>query len=475
MPQSKSSAEILSTGRTGWPDDPPRALRDGAFWSKLLRLSLPITVQALLLSLVAACDAWMLGAVDQNAMAAVSLATQVQFLQNMFVFAVTTAFSLLGAQYWGKGDRDSVEKVFRIALRATCCVSLVVVSLCMAVPGSLMRVFAENGPLVSVGVSYLRIAAVSYLFTGISFCYLTALKISDRAMLSMSISGGAVLLNVALNAVFIYGLGPAPALGARGAALATLLSRAAEFSAALLSSRPRRALKARWSRIFERVPDLSADFRKAVLPLFGGVLTWGVGFSSYTAVMGHLGPETAAANAAAAVVRDLLCCLTDGMAAAAVIVVGNELGAGRLRRGRIYGERLAIASVAVGLATSLCVLAAAPIELRAMSLSPGTASLLRSMFFVLAPYMFGRCVNTIVINGVFTAGGDTMFDFYSLAVSMWCLAVPLAFLGAFVFHWNPVVVYACTCIDEVGKLPWVFAHFRRRLWVRDLTRNGLSR
>ena len=70
------------------------------------------------------------------------------------------------------------------------------------------------------------------------------------------------------------------------------------------------------------------------------------------------------------------------------------------------------------------------------------------------------------------AGGDTLFDFYSLAATMWGLAVPLAFLGAFVFGWHPVVVYACTCVDEVGKLPWVLVHFRRYQWVRDLTRDN---
>jgi Na+-driven multidrug efflux pump len=92
------------------------------------------------------------------------------------------------------------------------------------------------------------------------------------------------------------------------------------------------------------------------------------------------------------------------------------------------------------------------------------------MFFVLSLYMVGPTVNTIVCNGVFTAGGDTYFDFYSLCVCMWGLAVPLAFLGAFVFHWHPVLVYACTCVDEVGKMPWVFAHFRRYKWVKNLTR-----
>lgn len=450
--------------------DAPPLFADWAFWRKLTRLAFPISLQALLVAMVAVSDAAMLGRVDQDSMAAVSLATQIQFLQNMIVFAVTSALSLLSAQYWGKGDRQSVGKLFRIGLRTVGFFSLTVAALCMCCPRALMRIFAENGPLVDIGAGYLRIAGLSYLLIGVSQCFMAILKVTDRAALSATIGGGAVILNVILNAVFIYGLGPIPALGARGAALATLLARTAEFVASLLSARPANAIKPGWRRLFEHLPELSHDFRKAVLPLFGGVVVWGCGFSSYTAVMGHLGQDTAAANAVAAVVRDLLCCLTDGMAAATVVIVGNELGAGRLARGRLYGNRMGLISLGVGLITALAILAAAPWVLGHMKLTPVAHGLLRSMFYVLSLYMFGRCVNTIVINGVFTAGGDTLFDFYSLATTMWGLAVPLAFLGAFVFHWHPVLVYACTCVDEVGKLPWVCIHFRRYKWVRDLTR-----
>ena len=443
---------------------------DRAFYRKLVRLALPITLQALLVALVAACDAAMLGRVDQNAMAAVSLATQIQFLQNMGVFAITTAIALLGAQYWGKGDRESVGRIFRIGLRSVGFVSATVAALCLVCPRALMLAFAQDGPLADIGAGYLRIAGLSYLLVGVSQCYLTILKVSDRAALAAKIAGGAVALNIVLNAVFIYGLGPVPALGARGAALATLLARVAELAAAALSARAPDAVRPEWRRLFERMPGLSGDFRRAVLPLVGGVVFWGCGFASYTAVMGHLGPDTAAANAAAAVVRDLLCCLTDGMAGATVVLVGNELGAGRLARGRLYGNRMGVLSILVGLVVAGAVLAVAPAVLRSMSLTPAAHALLGRMFWVLAPYMVGRCINTIVINGVFTAGGDTLFDFYSLGVAMWCLAVPLSLLGAFVLHWPPVVVYACTCVDEVGKLPWVLHHYLRYRWVKDLTR-----
>ena len=118
---------------------------------------------------------------------------------------------------------------------------------------------------------------------------------------------------------------------------------------------------------------------------------------------------------------------------------------------------------------SLLMLVTAPIILHFVNLTPQAAGYLKGMFGVIAFYMIGRSVNDVTINGIFGAGGDTMFDMYSLAVCMWCLAIPLAALGTYYFRWSVVIVYACTCIDEVGKLPWVFLHFRKYKWVKDLT------
>lgn len=186
--------------------------------------------------------------------------------------------------------------------------------------------------------------------------------------------------------------------------------------------------------------------------------------------MGHLGTDAAAANSVAAVVRDIICCFSAGISSAAGIMIGNELGAGNLERGKAYGIRMLKISMACGAAMSLLMGISAPVILHFVKLTPQAAIYLKGMFGVIAFYMIGRSINDVTINGIFGAGGDTMFDMYSLAVCMWCLAIPLAAIGTYVLHWPVVVVYACTCIDEVGKIPWVLLHFRKYKWVKDLTR-----
>ena len=284
------------------------------------------------------------------------------------------------------------------------------------------------------------------------------------------ISSGTVVLNVLLNAVFIFGLLGAPAMQARGAALATTISRVAELACCIAISRSGSYVRPAWRRFFSTSRQLTRDFVRQCLPLMGGSLFWGVGFTSYTAIMGHMGVDAAAANSVAAVVRDLICCACNGVGSAAGIMVGNELGAGNLELGKAYGIKLKNLSWVIGFASTALVLAITPLIVRFVILSETAQSYLTGMMVIMAIYMIGRCVNTVTINGVLDGGGDTVFDMYSLAVCMWGIAIPLALLGAFVFNWHVLLVYACTCLDEVGKIPWVMHRFRRYKWVQNLTK-----
>ena len=193
---------------------------------------------------------------------------------------------------------------------------------------------------IAIGVAYLRIAGWSYLLTGVSQCYLTVMKITDHVRPSALISSSAVIANIILNAVFIFGLFGAPRMNARGAALATTLARILELVLCLLLSSRKDYLRPAWARLLKGHRQLTADFQKQCLPLLGGSLLWGVGFTSYTAIIGHMGADAAAANSVAAVVRDLICCACNGIGSAAGIMVGNELGAGHLETGKAYGIKL---------------------------------------------------------------------------------------------------------------------------------------
>ncbi len=448
-----------------------RIVFDRSFYKKLIELMIPISLQSLMLALVAAADAFMLGRIEQNSMSAVSLATQIQFIQNFVIYAVTSVIAVLGAQYWGKGDVRTVKDILCIALKVSGFASVLFFVGCVFFPRYLMLLFTKEEVLVEIGVRYLKIAGWSYLLTGISQCYLAVMKVSGNATMSAAISSVTVVLNIILNAVFIFGLLGVPALGVQGAAVATLIARVVELLWSAGISHTKKYVHPEYKRFFLRNKQLSTDFFKLFLPVFGACMFWGIGFTSYTAFMGHLGTDSPAANSVASVIRDLVCALCNGLSSAAGIMVGNELGAGNLEKGKRYGDKLVKLSFAAGFLSTAVMLLLAPISLQFVKLTEQASSYLWGMMIIMAVYMIGRTVNSVLINGIFYCGGDSVFDVYSLAVCMWGIAVPLAALGTFVFHWPVLVVYACTCVDEVGKIPWVLIHYRKYKWVKDLTRS----
>ena len=444
-------------------DERKRSLR-----KEIVRLAFPIALQQFMTALVGACDAIMLGKLSQDAMSAVSLATQVTFVFNLFMFAFMAGENMFVAQYYGKGDYKGISQVFSLVTKICGCIAVVFLAGALFFPEQIMRILTNEETLIVLGSEYLRVIGISYVFSGIAQIFLAIMKNCGAVNMSTLINGVMVILNIVLNAVLIFGLSGFPKMGIKGAALATVLATVVQFlwSVGYVLCRIRAvkfSLRSCEKKLFGR-------FWQKTVPLLINNLAWGIGFSMYSVIMGHLGTDAAAANSVAAVVRDIICCFSGGISSAAGIMIGNELGAGNLERGKAYGIRLLKISIICGFTMTLLMCISAPVILHFVKLTPQAAQYLKGMFGVIAFYMIGRSINDVTINGIFGAGGDTMFDMYSLAVCMWCIAIPLAAVGTYMLHWPVVVVYACTCIDEVGKLPWVLIHFRKYKWVKDLTR-----
>ena len=166
-------------------------------------------------------------------------------------------------------------------------------------------------------------------------------------------------------------------------------------------------ISARRSDVFVRQPkQLKTDFIRQCLPLMGGSLCWGIGFTSYTAIMGHMGTDAAAANSVAAVVRDLICCMCNGIRQRGGHY-GRQMrpGAGRLDWGKAYGIKLKNISYVIGFLSTALVLAVTPFVVRMVILTDEARGYLTGMMVIMAVYMIGRCVNTVTINGCSTAAG----------------------------------------------------------------------
>ena len=440
------------------------------FYSKLGSLILPIAFQQFMLSLVNASDAVMLGKLNQDSLSAVSLAGQIMFVFNLFLAALTIGTSMFAAQYWGKGDRDTVEKILAFVLRFSMIVSAVFFICAEFVPELLMKIFTSDAGLIRYGADYLIVVGSSYLFCGASQIYLCIMKNSGHAGKSTLISSFAVVLNILLNAVFIFGLLGIPAMGISGAALATVMARGAEFLWAFLDSYKEGHIRLRRKYLFSRDKELERTYWKYTLPVLGNELVWGCGFTMYSVIMGHLGTDAVAANSIANIVKNLLVCFCLGVGNGGSIIVGNELGAGRLSRAKEYGAKLCKISVISGVASGLFLLMLSPVIQHFVTLSEQASFYLKWMLIMCSYYLIGKSVNSTTIGGIFCAGGDSRFGFLCDTITLWVIVVPLGCLAAFVLKWPVLAVYFLLNLDEMIKLPAVYRHYKKYIWVKDLTR-----
>ena len=446
-----------------------RSMDRREFRRKLTSLILPITFQQFMLAVVSASDALMVGVIGQDLLSAVSLASQITFVYNLFLMAMTIGTSMFAAQYWGKGDKDAVERILGIVLRSSMSVSFVFFFAATFLPGLLMRIFTTDPQLIHYGVQYLQIVGLTYLLCGISQVYLCIMKNSGLASMSMLISSAAALLNIILNAVLIYGLFGAPRMEAGGAAAATAIARGVELLWVLAELTKKGRIKIRFAYIRRPDQGLRKDFWHYTLPVLGNELVWGGGFTMYSVIMGHLGTDAVAANSIANIAKNLIASLAGGIGNGGSIMVGNELGAGRLETAKAYGRKLCHIAVVSGILSGIFLLLLSPLVLEITDLSPQAEEYLRWMLAMCAVYMVGKYVNGTTIAGIFCAGGDSRFGFLCDAVTLWCFTVPVGLLAAFVFKWPVLAVYFIVNSDEIVKLPAVYRHYRKYKWLKDRT------
>lgn len=439
------------------------------FEKKLITIVMPIAFQQFMLALVSASDALMLGMVSQDALSAVSLASQITFVQNLFLMAMTIGLSMFAAQYWGKKDTESVERIFAYVLKITLAISFVFTLAAFCFPEFLMGIFTPETVLVEKGAIYLKAVSLSYLLTGISQIYLCVLKNSGKAVRSSIISSTSVISNIILNAVLIYGLFNMPKLGIAGAAIATVIARILEVMWCLLETSRKDGVKLRLIHIVKDDHRLRHDFWRYTTPVLGNEIVWGVGFTMYSVIMGHLGSDAVAANSIANIVKNLVACFGLGLGSGGGIIVGNELGAGRLDIAKEYGGKLCKFSILCDIASGILLLALNPLILSVTNLSEQSDTYLKWMLVMCSYYMIGKSINGTTIGGIFCAGGDSKFGFICDTVTLWCITVPLGFIAAFVFKLPVLVVYFVVNLDEIIKLPAVYRHYKEYKWVKDLT------
>ena len=443
------------------------------FYRQIFKLAIPIIIQNLLSAAVNSADVIMLNYVGQSSISAVSLAANYSSILFMVYYGLGTGASLLCSQYSGKNNLQAIHAVEGIALRFSVGISILVALIAFMMPQRMMQLFTADPELITIGSSYLRVMGITYICWGISEIYLAVLRSIGRVTISMVLNVLAFVLNIFLNAVFIFGLFGAPKLGATGVAIATALSRLIQLLACVIVSILSKDVKLNPAYMFLRSKVLFHDFIRLSLPALGNDLSWSVAFSMYSVILGHLGTDAVAANSLVIVVRNIGSVFCFAIASAGTILLGQIMGKGDLEKSKKYASRMLRLTVITGALGGVIVLAVTPFVLKFASLNETAMHYLKYMLLINSYYIMGSAVNTALIAGVFRAGGDTKFGLICDTVDMWVYAVPLGFFAAFVLKLPVLWVYFLLCTDEFVKWPWVLHHYRKGEWAKNITRENI--
>ena len=383
------------------------------------------------------------------------------------MFAFMAGENMFVAQYYGKGDYTGISQVFSLVTKICGCIAVVFLAGTIYFPEQLMRILTNEETLIVLGSEYLRVIGISYVFSGIAQTFLAIMKNCGAVNMSTLINGVMVILNIALNAVFIFGLSGFPKMGIKGAALATVLATVVQFlwSVGYVLCRIRAvkfSLRSCEKKLFGR-------FWQKAVPLLINNLAWGIGFSMYSVIMGHLGTDAVAANGIANISKNLVVCFCLGLGNAGSIIVGNRLGADRLQEAKEVGETLTKTAIIAGIVSGLVLIALSPFITKMVDLTPTARGFLQKMLLISSYYIAGKSVNCMTIGGIFAAGGDSKFGMLCDSVTLWCIIVPLGCICAFILKLPVMVVYFVLNLDEIIKLPVVYKHYKKYKWIKNLT------
>lgn len=439
------------------------------FYKELFTLAIPIGLQNLLIALTGATDALMLGRLTQNAVAGVSLANQIVFIMNLFIGSIVGGGGVLIAQYWGKGDHRMVKNLFCMILKWTFGISFIFFVLAMFLPEKMMLIYTKDTQLIEIGASYLRVVAVSYLCIGITQCYFLVMKLEGKSSKSVMISIVTLVTDMALDFFLIYGNLGAPKLGADGSAYSTVVVELIALIWCITESCKGKSIRPDLQGMKWFSANVSKDVFKISLPMLGSCLAWGVGFSIHSLIMGHLSSDATAAASITSIAQELITCVCKGISAGAGIMIGKLLGQNLFDKAKEYGKAFCRVSFCTGGIHMILICILGPVVAEFFVLSETAKHYLIIMLIFSAFYVFAYSINTVIVCGIFPAGGDARYDAISVFLASWCFALPLALIGAFVFKWPITVVYILMCSDEIVKLPWLYPRYKKFLWVNNLT------
>jgi putative MATE family efflux protein len=438
------------------------------FYKSFFILTLGVGLQNVLAFSVNLSDSILLGAYSENALAAVAIVNQIQFLLQMVVLGVSEGVVVLASRYWGQNDLEPISRVTGIGLRIGLLSSLIIWGFVFFMTGQVIGLLTNDPGVLAESVKYARIICFSYMFFALTNIFLAAMRSVETIKIAFIISSSTLAINVTLNLILIYGNLGAPRMGIQGSAVATLLARIVELIiVCFYIFRLDKKLKLKIKTLLKKPRrDMLKQFFKVGMPVTYGNLSWGVAMAVQTAIIGRLGLTTIAANGIATTVFQIVSVVAYGGASAATVLTGKVIGQGDMAAIKKNTRTMQVLFLLIGAASGITLFLFRNLIIGAWAVTPDAQSLALQFMGILSVTVVGTAYQVACLTGIVRGGGDTKFVFYNDIIFMWCIVLPLSLLSAFVFHFSPVVVFACLKMDQILKCFVAVFKVNRYTWIK---------
>ena len=446
-------------------------ISDKALYKRLFTLAVPIALQNIITYAVGLADNVMVSSLGELAVSGVYLCNQIQVMLQMLVAGFGAAMVVLGAQYWGKGDSKSVKILVGIAMKFVSVFAIVLWFLVFFFPEQVLGLFTSDRLVIEEAVEYAQVICFTYIFFCLTNVLVSSLRCVGTVRIGLYLSIISFITNVFLNWVLIYGNLGAPALGVKGAAIATLISRIIEFAIVVFFVRfIDKKLMIRIADIYHSNKTLLKDFFRYGFPVILGDIMWGLNLAVQGAIVGRLGAASIAAVSIANNAFSILSVGVYGTANASAVIIGNTVGEGDIDKIKRYTKKLQLVFLGVGVLTGLLMFSIKDYILMLYDLNEETLQIARSLLNVLSVTVIGTSYQMSTLTGIVRAGGSTSFVLINDRIFVWLVVIPLSCITAFVVKAPTWVVYLCLKIDQILKCSVAVVKVNRFNWIKKLTK-----
>ncbi len=447
------------------------ATNDRDFYQTLLQLAIPIALQQLMMSGLNAVDQLIVGQINETAVAAVGLASQILFLLHLFHFGVGSGAAIFSAQFWGRGDRPNVQRVLGLALLLAVGGSLLFALAALLAPAFLLSLYSNDPAVVALGSRYLRLASLSYIPTAISSMYGIILRSTGFVRTPMAVSMGALSFKTALTYALVFGTVGLPALGLEGAGVALTIARWLECIVLVwLTYHFDLPAAARLRQLFDISRALVGRFIRTSLPVIVGEIVWSLGITVYAGIYARISTDSFAAFNIAGTIENVALVPFIALGHTAAVMIGQRIGAGETGAARLFANRfLRLATAGALLMALLMFLLGQPL-LGLYRIADATRAEAWRVIIVMVLVLWIKAGNMMMIVGILRSGGDTRFALFSDTGPMWIVGVPLALIGAFVLRLPIYWVVAMVMFEEALKFALSVWRVTSNRWVHDVVK-----